>query len=164
MTIGQLAGRHSLPDIVESISTQTHRIYHLGSAKLSRSNLSSINEEKPYTVYEALFGQLLKRCQVKTPRHNFRFNPPLYSLNASPISLCLSAFPWAKFRSTKGAIKLHIGLNHDGYLPEFVMVTEGKNSDIEVGGTVALPKGSIVAIDRGYNEEAWFNLLIHYDI
>lgn len=159
MTVGQLTGRHSLRDIVENMSAQTHRLYHIGSAKLSRSNLSRINEEKPYTLYEALFGKLLKRCQAKAPGHNFRFNHPLYSLDASTIDLCLSAFPWADFRSTKGAVKLHVGLNHEGYLPEFVTITEGKTSDIEVGRTVNFPKGSIVAIDRGYNDYAWFNSL-----
>lgn len=164
MMTGQLTGRSSLRDIVENMSAQTHRLYHLGSAKLSRSNLSRINEEKPYTLYEALFGKLLQRCQVKTPNHSFRFKNPLYSLDASTIDLCLSVFPWADFRSTKGAIKLHVGLNHEGYLPEFVTVTEGKTSDIEAGRKINFPKGSIVAIDRGYNDYAWFNALTNKGI
>ena len=159
MTVGQLTGRNSLRDIVENLSAQTHRLYHLGSAKLSRSNLSRINEEKPYALYEALFGKLLARCQTKTPAHDFRFDNLLYSLDASTIDLCLSAFPWADFRSTKGAVKMHVGLNHSGYLPEFVSITEGKTGDIEVGRTLQFPKGSIVAIDRGYNDYAWFNTL-----
>ncbi len=164
MTIGQLAGRNSLRDIVENISAQTHRLYHLGSAKLSRSNLSRINEDKPYALYEALFGKLLNRCQATTPEHGFRFNNPLYSLDASTIDLCLSTFPWADFRSTKGAVKLHVGLNHAGYMPEFVTITEGKTSDIEVGRTLSFPKGSIVAIDRGYNDYSWFNSLTNKGI
>lgn len=94
-------------------------MYHLGSVKLSRSNLSRINEGKPYALYETLFGKLLNRCQSVAPDHNFRFNNPLYSLDASTIDLCLSVFPWADFRTTKGAVKLHVGLNHGGYLPEF---------------------------------------------
>ena len=159
MAMGQLAGRNSLRDIIENISAQAHRLYHLGSAKLSRSNLSRINEDKPYALYEALFGKLLNRCQGMTPGHDFRFKNPLYSLDASTIDLCLSVFPWADFRSTKGAIKLHVGLNHDGYLPEFVTVTDGKTSDIEVGRTLEFPKGSMVAIDRGYNDYAWYKQL-----
>jgi len=159
MAMAQLSGRNSLRDIVENISAQAHRLYHLGSAKLSRSNLSRINEDKPYALYEALFGKLLSRCQGMVPGHNFRFDNPLYSLDASTIDLCLSAFPWADFRTTKGAIKLHVGLNHAGYLPEFVTVTEGKTSDIEVGRTLEFPKGSMVAIDRGYNDYAWYNQL-----
>jgi hypothetical protein len=159
MAMAQLAGRNSLRDIVENVSAQAHRLYHLGSAKLTRSNLSRINEDKPYALYEALFGKLLSRCQGMTPGHNFRFNNPLYSLDASTIDLCLSAFPWADFRTTKGAIKLHVGLNHAGYLPEFVTITDGKTSDIEAGRALDFPKGSMVAIDRGYNDYAWYNQL-----
>ncbi len=159
LMMGQLSGRNSLRDIVENISAQAHRLYHLGSVKLSRSNLSRINEDKPYALYEALFGKLLNRCQGNTPGHNFRFNHPLYSLDASTIDLCLSVFPWAKFRTTKGAIKLHVGLNHRGNIPEFVTVTDGKVGDVTVGRTINFPKGSIVAIDRGYNDYTWYNQL-----
>lgn len=159
MTMAQLSGRISLRDIVESMSSQSHRLYHLGSAKLSRSNLARINEDKPYTLYEALFGKLLKRCQSMSPRHDFRFKNVLYSLDATTIDLCLSVFPWADFRTTKGAIKLHVGLNHNGYLPEFITITEGKTQDVTVGRTLAFPKGSIVAIDKGYNDYEWYNQL-----
>ncbi len=159
MAMAQLAGRSSLRDIVDNISSQAHRLYHLGSARLSRSNLSRINEDKPYALYEALFGKLLSRCQGKAPGHDFRFQNPLYSLDASTIDLCLSVFPWADFRTTKGGIKLHVGLNHEGYLPEFVTITEGKTHDVTIGRTLKFPKGSIVAIDRGYNDYAWYNQL-----
>ena len=159
MAMAQLAGRNSLRDIVENVSAQAHRLYHLGSAKLTRSNLSRINEDKPYALYEALFGKLLNRCQGMTPDHDFRFKNPMYSLDASTIDLCLSAFPWADFRTTKGGIKLHVGLNHAGYLPEFVTITDGKTSDIKVGRALEFPKGSMVAIDRGYNDYAWYNQL-----
>lgn len=159
LTMAQLSGRSSLRDIVDNVSAQAHRLYHLGSAKLSRSNLSRINEDKPYELYEALFGKLFKRCQPIAPGHGFQFNNPLYSLDASTIDLCLSMFPWADFRTTKGAIKLHVGLNHDGYLPEFATVTEGKNHDVTVGRTLAFPKGSIVAVDKGYNDYTWYKQL-----
>ena len=79
MAMAQLAGRNSLRDIVDNMSAQAHRLYHLGSSKLSRSNLSRINEAKPYALYEALFGKLLQRCQAIAPSHHFRFkNPPLF--------------------------------------------------------------------------------------
>jgi len=159
LMMAQLSGRNSLRDIVENVSAQAHRLYHLGSVKLSRSNLSRINEDKSYALYEALFGKLLNRCQGTTPGHNFRFNHPLYSLDASTIDLCLSVFPWAEFRTTKGAIKLHVGLNHRGHIPEFVAVTDGKVGDVTVGRTIDFPKGSIVAIDRGYNDYTWYNQL-----
>ena len=161
VTLGmaQLAGRKSLRDIVENVSAQAHRLYHLGSAKLTRSNLSRINEDKPYTLYESLAVKLLSRCQGMTPGHNFRFKNPLYSLDCSTIDLCLSIFPWANFRTTKSAIKLHVGLNHDGYLPEFVTITDGKTSDVKIGRALQFPRGSIVAIDRGYNDYSWYNQL-----
>lgn len=159
MAMAQLSGRTGLRDIVANLSAQTHRLYHLGSAMLSRSNLSRINENKPYTLYEALFEKLLHRCQAMAPRHGFRFQNKLYSLDASTIDLCLSAFPWADFRTTKGAIKLHVGLDHGGYLPEFVTLTDGKTTDIEAGRALRFPKGSLVACDRGYNDYGWYNQL-----
>ncbi len=159
LSMAQLSGRNSLRDIVENLSAQAHRLYHLGSAKLSRSNLSRINDSKPYALYEALFGKLLSRCQSVVPGHDFRFDNPLYSLDASTIDLCLSVFPWADFRTTKGAVKLHVGLNHAGYLPEFVTLTEGKKHDVMVGRTLEFPKGSIVAVDKGYNDYTWYKQL-----
>jgi len=159
LSLAQLSGRNSLRDIVDNVSAQAHRLYHLGSSKLSRSNLCRINEDKPYSLYEAVFGKLLHRCQGMAPGHTFRFNNPLYSLDGSTIDLCLSVFPWADFRTTKGAIKLHVGLNHGGYLPEFVTITEGKTHEVTIGRTLQFPKGSMIAIDRGYNDYAWYNQL-----
>ena len=132
MMAQQLSGRNSLRDIVENMAVQAHHLYHLGSAKLSRSNLSRMNSDKPYTLYEALFGKLLARCQPVVPRHKFRFKNLLYSLDASTIDLCLGMFPWADFRTKKGAIKLHVGLNHAGYLPKLVIITDGKVHDVTV--------------------------------
>ena len=159
LATAQLSGRNSLRDIVENMSAQAHRLYHLGSAKLTRSNLGRINENKPYQLYEALFSRLLKQCQSQMSGHRFKFKSPLYSLDASTIDLCLSVFPWADFRSTKGAIKLHVGLNHDGYLPEFVTISDGRCADITAGRTLNFPKGSIIAMDRGYVDYAWFKQL-----
>ena len=159
LSMSQLTGRNSLRDMVENIEAQSHRLYHLGSAKLSRSNLSRINESKPYTLYEALFSKLLKRCQGYAPDHQFTFKNGLYSLDASTIDLCLSLFPWAKSRSTKSAIKLHVGLNHRGYLPEFVSITQGNVADITAGRLLEFPKGSIVVMDRGYNDHLWYKRL-----
>lgn len=159
MMMGQMSGRCSLRDIVENTSAQSHRIYHLGSAKLSRSNFSRINNDKPFELYEALFAKLLARCQRVVPSHHFRFKNSLYSLDGSTIDVCLSVFPWAEFRTTKGAVKLHVGLNHAGNLPEFVTVTDGKSHDVTVGRTLRFPKGSIVAIDKGYNDYAWYKQL-----
>jgi len=159
LSMAQLTGRNSLRDMIENISAQAHRLYHLGSAKLSRSNLSKINEDKPYELYEALFGKLLQRCQNHVPNHQFTFKNALYSLDASTIDLCLSVFPWAKFKSTKSAVKLHVGLNHQGYLPEFVTITEGNVADITIGRTLDFPKGSMIVVDRGYTDHLWYKRL-----
>ena len=159
MTISQLSGRNSLRDIVDNMTTQIHRLYHLGSAKLSRSTLSRINEDKPYRLYEALYGRLLARCQNVAPKHNFQFKNPLYSLDATTIDLCLDMFPWAEFRSTKGAIKLHVGLDHSDYLPEFIRITDGKTYDAKAAKSLKLTPGSIVVFDKIYNDYAWYNQL-----
>lgn len=159
MMMGQISGRNSLRDMIDNLGAQAHRLYHLGSSKLSRSSLSRINNDKPYTLYEALFQKLLTRCQSKAPKHGFRFNNPLYSLDASTIDLCLSVFPWAEFRTTKAAVKLHVGLNHTGHLPEFVAVTEGNQHEVNIGKLLSFPKGSTVTFDKGYNDYAWYNQL-----
>ncbi len=159
LTMAQLSGRNSLRDIVDNLSAQAHRLYHLGSSKLTRSNLSRMNESKPFELYEALFMKLLQRCQKLAPKHDFKFNNPLYSLDASVIDLCLSVFPWADFRTTKGAIKLHVGLNHAGYLPEFISITEGSIHEVNIGKLMNFPKGSIIAMDKGYNDYSWYKQL-----
>ena len=159
LAMAQLSGRSSLRDIVENMSAQVHRLYHLGSARLTRSTLSRINENKPHQLYEALFSKLLTQCQSQTTGHRFRFKNPLYSLDASTIDLCLSVFPWAEFRSTKGAIKLHVGLNHNGYLPEFVTMSDGRCADITAARRIDFPKGSLIAMDRAYIDYSWFKQL-----
>ena len=157
--LAQLSGRNSLRDIVSNISAQTSKLYHLGVAKVSRSSLARVNEQQPHVLYEELFNKLLTRCQGLAPKHGFRFKNKLYSLDASTIDLCLSVFPWAKFRTTKGAIKLHVGLDHSGYLPTLMTVTDGKVHDVTVGRTLKLPQQSIVVFDRGYTDYTWYNLL-----
>ena len=78
------------------------------------------------------FGRLLARCQQRAPRHGFRLKNKLFAVDASTIDLCLAAFPWASFRRTKGAIKLHVGLDQAGHLPTFISVTDGKTGDVTV--------------------------------
>ena len=157
--LAQLAGRASLRDVVSNLKAQAGKLYHLGCGDVSRSTLARVNEQQPHELYEALFGKLLARCQALAPKHRFRFKNKLYSLDASTIDLCLSVFPWAKFRTTKGAIKLHVELDHDGYLPTFMQVTDGKVHEVNMARTLNLPKGSIVVFDRGYTDYAWYNHL-----
>lgn len=157
--LAQLAGRASLRDVVSNLKAQAGKLYHMGCGDVNRSSLARVNEQQPHELYEALFGKLLDRCQALAPKHRFRFKNKLYSLDASTIDLCLSVFPWAKFRTTKGAIKLHVGLDHDGYLPTFMQVTDGKVHEVNMARTLNLPKGSIVVFDRGYTDYAWYNHL-----
>ena len=159
MALAQLTGRNSLRDVVSNLSAHTAKLYHLGSAIVSRSSLARVNEKQPYSLYEQLAGKLLRQCQARAPRHGFRFKNKFYSLDASTIDLCLSVFPWAKFRTTKGAVKLHVGLDHDGLLPAFMAITDGKSHDITAARSLQLPKGSIVVMDRGYNDYTWYNQL-----
>ena len=102
---------------------------------------------------------MLNRCQSQAPRHGFKFNNELYGLDSTTIDLFLPLFPWARFRETKSAIKLHIGMNQKGSLSEFVTLTDGKQHDVTVGEEYGFPKGSIIAIDRGYNDYKWFKQL-----
>ncbi len=159
MLMAQLTGRVSLRDVESNLVAQSHKLASLGSSPIARSSLARLNKAKPYTLYEALFGVLLGRCQSLAPGHDFRFKNTLYSLDASTIDLCLEAFPWAQFRKTKGAVKLHVGVDHGGFLPEFVTITEGKVSDITVGRTLAFPASSIVVFDRGYTDYRWYSQL-----
>jgi hypothetical protein len=159
MSMAQLSGRASLRDVVSNLSAQTAKLYHLGAAVVSRSSLARVNEQQPYSLYEQLAGKLLAQCQRSAPCHGFKFKNKLYSLDASTIDLCLSVFPWAKFRTTKGAVKLHVGLDHDGLLPTFLTITDGKTHDITAARTLQLPKGSILVVDRGYTDYAWYNQL-----
>jgi putative transposase len=164
LSLGQLAGRHSLRDIEANLSAQQGRLYHLGAGKVARSSLARVNEEQPYTLYEALFAKLYGRCAGHAPRHGFHFANKLYALDASLIDLSLKVFPWAHYALGKAAMKLHVGLDHDGYLPAFANVTCGRTSDMAGARAMAFPKGSIVVYDKGYSAFAWHKSLIERGI
>jgi len=119
-------------------------------------------------LYQTVFEQTLLKCQELVQnqgrRKKFRFKNKLMSLDGSIIDLSVSMFDWAKFRRTKGAIKLHLLLDHDGYLPSFAVVTEGKTSEIKVARTLRFAPGTILAIDRGYNDYEWFRELTQEEV
>jgi hypothetical protein len=150
LVFAQLAGRHSLRDVVCSLAAQANALAPLGLRPPQRSTLAEANARRPAALYQELFTTLYTRCRTVAPKHRFRFKSPLFSLDSTTISLCLSLFPWARFRTTKGAIKVHTLLDHAGHIPAFVVVTEGKCSDLAVARRLPLPVGSIVAMDRGY--------------
>lgn len=135
------------------------RLYHLGVKPVARSTFADANNARPYAFFEALFGELYTRCLSQAPKHKFSFKNKLFSLDASVVDLCLTLFPWAKFRTTKAGIKLHTLLDHDGYLPAMVTVTEAKCHEANIAKLFRLPKGSIVVFDRGYIDHAWFRQL-----
>src|SRR4029077_15025113 len=125
-----------------------------------RSTLSYANEHRPAALFEDLFFSALARFREQqglgTRKHKFRFKNKLLSLDSTTISLCLALFPWAKFRRAKGGVKAHILLDHDDYLPSYVLITEAKRSDVKMADAFTLNPGSIVAMDRGYNDYGLF--------
>lgn len=159
MFMAQLTGRQSLRDIEANMNAQGNHRYHLGIGRIAKSSLARINEKQPYTLYEALFEKLVKRCQGVLPRHPFRFKNPLFSLDSSLIELSLALFPWSDHNRQRGAVKLHVGLDHRGHFPAFATLTEGRRHDVPVGRTFGFPKGSIIVIDKGYTDYSWYKQL-----
>lgn len=141
MTVCQLSGRKSLRDAVENLNVQSRKLYHLGMKPVSRSALARVNDEQPHELYRELFYTILHRCRMAAPKNRFRIDEKIYLLDATIINLCLTVFPWATYRQKKGAIKLHVGLDADGYLPEFIDVTEGKKHEISCARMLRLPRG-----------------------
>ena len=160
MLFCQLAQAKSLREICDGLSCCMGKLRHLGlKAAPKKSTLSYANAHRPWQMYQDLFYSTLKICRTEAPKkHKFRFKNRLLSMDSSTISLCLSLFPWAKFRRTKGAVKLHLLLDHDGYLPVFACISNGKKHDVTVARKVPLARGSIVAMDRGYNDYRLFAL------
>lgn len=155
----QIRKKESLRDITSSLRTQNHKWYHLGLTNICRSTLSDANSKRSFQVFEDLFYHLLHRCQDLTPKHKFRFKNPLYTIDATTVALCLSLFPWAKYRQTKGALKMHFLYDHAGCLPSFLVLTEGSRSEIRIVkeeefASKLLPD-SIVSIDRAYIDFKW---------
>lgn len=153
----QITGKDSLRGIITALGVHINRWHHLGFSGVTRSTLAHANKKRDYHVYETLFNKIFQRCSDLTPKHKFKFKNPLYTLDSTTIDLCLSIFPWAEFRKRKGAIKLHLLMDHRGEIPSFIVISEGKHSDIKIAREVDLPLSpdSIIAIDRGYIDYGW---------
>ena len=161
MLFCQLGRADSLRDICNGLACCLGRLVHLGIAKApSRSTLSYANEHRPAALFEELFWTALARFREQqglgSRKHKFRFKNKLLSLDSTTISLCLTMFPWAKFRRAKGGVKAHVLLDHDDYLPAYVLLTEAKRSDVKLADSFTLNPGSIVTMDRGYTDYALF--------
>jgi len=153
----QSSGKQSLRDIQHGLEANCERLYHLGLPSVKRSTLSDANKERPYSIFEGLFYRLLERCQSLTPQHGFRFKNPLHTFDSTTIDLCLSSFSWARFRATKGAIKLHYQFEHAGHIPSFLVVTDAKHHDLTVAKQFFdIIPDSIYCVDRGYMNFDWF--------
>jgi len=157
----QIRGKDSLRDIETSLRTQSNKWYHLGLKDIKRSTLSDANKHRDWRVYEELFYRILGRCKDITPKHKFRFNNPLYTLDATVVELCLSLYPWARFRKRKGALKIHNLYDHSGCIPTFMVITEGRRHDVKAAKELDLPlmADSIVTVDRAYIDYNWLNSL-----
>jgi Domain of unknown function (DUF4372)/Transposase DDE domain len=161
MLFCQVAHLSSLREVCMGLASCESPLKHLGVLETpKRSTLAYANAKRPWELYQTVFTQLLGKCQAAVAsrggRRKFRFKNKLMSLDGSIIELSVSMFDWAKYRQRKGAIKLHLLLDHDGYLPSFAVVTDGKHSELQVARGLRLDAGTILAIDRGYNDYEWF--------
>jgi hypothetical protein len=169
MLFCQLGRAHSLREICGGLACCEGQLKHLGvPVAPKKSTLAYAHAHRPWQLYQTVFEQTLWKCQELVQsqggRKKFRFKNKLMSLDGSIIDLSVSMFDWAKFRRTKGAIKLHLLLDHEGYLPSFAVVTEGKTSEIKVARTLRFARGTILAIDRGYNDYEWFRELTQEEV
>jgi hypothetical protein len=157
MLFCQLGRAHSLREICGGLASCEGKLQHLGVGKApKRSTLAYANEHRPWQLFQGVFFQLLDRCRTVAAPRPFRFKNKLLSLDATVIDLCAEMFPWAAFRRTKGAVKLHCTLDHDGYLPTFVVITDGKHHEAPVARQQTFPSGTILVFDKGYTDFAWF--------
>lgn len=147
----QASGKESLREIEQGLQANQSKLYHLGLPAIKKSTLADANQNRSSSMFETLFYKLLKRCQSLTPLHKFKFKNPLYSIDATVISLCLSVFRWSKFRKAKGALKLHCQFDHSGQIPNFVVMTPGFEHETTVfKKNFTVTPDSIYCFDRAY--------------
>ncbi len=155
----QVAQAKSLREICGGLACCNGKMKHLGMKNApNKSTLSYANSHRPWQLFQDLFYDTLDMCKMATPgKHKFRFKNKLLSLDSTTISLCLNMFPWAEFRRTKGAVKLHLLLDHDGYLPDYAYISNGKKHDVAIARHISLSPGSIITMDRAYNDYRLFS-------
>jgi hypothetical protein len=159
----QASGKDSLRDIESGFEVNQNLWYHLGVKSVKRSSLSDANNRRDYRIFEKLFYELLRQCQeMAGSGRKFQFENPLYSFDSTTVNLCLGLFNWAKYRKTKGAIKIHVMLNNRTAIPELLTITDGKKSDLAIAKAInseTLEKGSIIVFDRAYIDYGWWQKL-----
>ncbi len=153
MAFAQLTYRESLRDIEACLRAQPTKLYHLGMrGKVSRSALADANEARDWRIYsefaQALIG-IARRLYAKEPI-GIDLSETVYALDSTTIDLCLSLFPWAEFRATKAAVKLHTLLDLRGAIPTFIHISDGKLHDVNVLDLLIPEPGAFYVMDRGY--------------
>jgi IS4 transposase len=158
MMFCQLGRAHSLREIEGGLKSCEGKLAHLGIEAPARSSLSYANARRPWQLFEGVFHGLYEKISSEADgrRHKFRFKNKLVSIDSTVIDLSLSMYDWAKYKRTKGAVKLHLVLDHDGYLPCFGVVTDGTVQDVKVAQQLRFTPGTIVVDDRGYNDYRLF--------
>lgn len=159
MLFCHMGAAHSLREICGGLATAMGKLAHLGLNQApNRSTLAYANTHRPWQLYQTVFEDLLEKCQMLAAKkqRRFRFKHPLRSLDASVIELCIKVFDWARFQRTKGAIKLHLQLDHQGCLPCWALVTDGDTNDVRVAQKLDFSPGTIVVVDRGYLDYALY--------
>ena len=154
MAFAQLTGRESLRDIVSCLNAIPTRLYHSGvKSKVKRSTLSEANTKRDWRIY-AEFAQVLIQQARRLYKEEHSFSVDVeeiaYALDSSTIDLCLSLFPWAKFRKEKGAVKMHTQLDLRGSIPTFIEITDGKVHDVNILDNLLLEPSAFYIMDRAY--------------
>ena len=127
-------------------------------------NVFRCKQQKTISNLSRTVYHLLSRTQKNAPKHKIKLNRKLYILDATTIDLCLTLFPWARFRKAKSAIRLHTLMQADGSLPAFLNITDGKVHETQIAKSMPIPKGSYLAIDRGYHDFQQYNVYINNNI
>jgi len=156
MLFCHLGRAQSLREICGGLASCDGRLAHLGVAVPKRATLAYANAHRPWALFTEVFAQLLAQCQAVAPGKKFRFKNKLLSVDATVIDLCAEVFAWAQYQRTKGAVKLHFTLDHDGYLPTVVVVTTGRQHEAPVVRTQSFAAGTILVFDRGYEDFRWW--------
>jgi len=153
MAFAQLTYRESLRDIEVCLAAQAGKLYHMGiGAAVARSTLADANESRDWRIYFELAQRLIVKARALYVDEEFgvELANTVYALDATTIDLCLSMFPWAPFRSTKAALKLHTLLDLRGAIPTFIHISDGKMHDVNVLDLLVIEAGAFYVMDRGY--------------
>jgi hypothetical protein len=152
MSFSQFSSRDSLRETTDTMHSQYRKHYHLGVRAIPRSTLADANTHRDYRIYKDLFHVILNRVQRIAPKYKLNLDRDFFILDSTTIDLCLKLFPWARFRKTKAAVKIHTLMQANGSLPTFLKITDGKVHDSKVSKEITIPPGSYLAIDRAYHD------------